>query len=76
MFFDHAVPPTDYVELSMTIMCVELQSRYCVDISIVDDSTIEKEESFYIVLEKSHNVSSIILNPQRGEIEIDSNDGM
>ena len=47
----------------------------CVPISIRDDGIVEQIESFYVTLEKSPDLDSVLLSPTQHMITIINDDG-
>ena len=67
----------DYTAASVILMFAECETRRCVNISIVDDLTLEMAESFDISLNRTADLDSrITLNPAEGTIQIIDNDCM
>ena len=53
------------------------ETRRCTEIPIVNDMVVELNESFLVILERTHDLDSrITLNPVNGAVEIIDDDGM
>ena len=63
----------DYDPHSMTSMVVTCEKRQCVNITIVDDTVVESQESFAVTLE--NNDTWVTLHPAGGQVRITDNDG-
>ena len=71
-----AVAPTDYAELSETLMFGACETQSCINVTIVDDLVDEPEEFFCVILTRTNGLDSrITLNPVDGRIMIIDNDG-
>ena len=67
----------DYVDFHTILSFDSCQRRSCVNVSIVDDGTLELMESFSITLERTPGLDDRIdLDPVDGVVEITDNDGM
>ena len=65
----------DYVEMANFTAC---EHRKCVSLSIVDDSIVERVESFYITLERTPDLNERInfdLAAVQGVVNIIDDDG-
>ena len=68
----------DYVTTSKILNFTAGQHSKCVSLSIMDDTIAEREESFYVTLERTPDLDDrIILDPAavRGLVEIVDDDG-
>ena len=65
----------DYESLSTSLMFAACETQRCVNVTIVDDTTVEAIEIFAITLERTHNLDSrIMLKTVNEIIEIIDND--
>ena len=65
----------DYVPFSAILHFDVCETRQCVDLVIMDDMSIESDETFHVSLEGDLN-SRIHIIPDMGIIEISNNDCM
>ena len=66
----------DYVEFPGELIFSKCDRVQCKEVVIIDDRTVEKNESFDLILEKLPGVDShYYLNPNRTTITILDNDG-
>ena len=67
----------DYTPRSAVFTFGECKGQSCVNISIVNDSTVEKDESFSVTLGSAPNLDNRIkLDSESTVVEIIDNDGM
>ena len=67
----------DYTPRSAVFMFGECKRQSCVNISIVNDSIVEKDESFSVTLGSAPNLDNRIkLDSESTVVEIIDNDGM
>ena len=67
----------DYTSVSNIFAFGECQTRYCTEITIVNDMILELTESFLFTLERTPGLDSrITLDPVNGEVEIIEDNGM
>ena len=67
---------TDYGAVSTILMFAACDTRQCVDVSIVDDETLELTETFIVTLDRTPALGNrIALKPVDGVIDILDNDG-
>ena len=67
----------DYTPRSAVFTFGECKRQSCVNISIVNDSIVEKDESFSVALDSAPNLDNRIkLDPESAVVEIIDNDGM
>ena len=65
----------DYESLSTSLMFAACETQRCVNVTIVDDTTVEAIEIFAITLERTHDLDSrIMLKTVNEIIEIIDND--
>ena len=67
----------DYGALSIVLMFDSCQVRSCADISIVNDTILENDESFDVTLSRTIGLDNrITLDPVDAVVVITDNDGM
>ena len=71
-----AVSSMDYVTLAEIMMFDVCETQRCVNVTILNDSVDEPEETFRVTLERTPDLDNrITLEPVDGEIVIVDNDG-
>ena len=73
--FSFAASSLDYGALNAILKFAACEMRSCVDVYIMDDITLENDESFDLTLERTSGLNSrITLDPVNGVVEITDND--
>ena len=78
MYFCSVLPesPTDYGTVSTMLRFGACETRSCVNLSIMNDVTLEPGETLHVNLERTTELDSrITLNSVDGEIDIIDDDG-
>ena len=73
---DEDFEPVNETARIVTFSRNDLRLRKCLRVTIVDDYSVEKRESFSISLERTENLDDRIrISPDSGTVTIEDNDG-
>ena len=71
-FLYHAAGADFIPQFSVQLQFGPLESEFCVNVSIIDDSILESDEQFEVLMETSEAV--VTLNPSTAAVSIIDND--
>ena len=74
-FYFTSAAPMDYEALSTILMFAACETQRCVNVSIVDDVLVEREETVDITLETPDLGCCVLANPVTRKVNILDNDG-
>ena len=72
----HTDDAVDYVGINSSVILTPTNQRQCINITVVDDSICEADETIPVLLTSSEDPSEVILDPSSAVVTIIDDDGM